>query len=172
MNVIRDGGNATINIPWSKYGPANNPVQTLDAIRRDLAQSINSVRAELEERTVDFGPAEDKEFDRVHQAPRGGVVTASVLATGGTMRRGICGWVAADGDSLASPQARERNASMLGAAAAQYTPGPTNTNVTGGAIAMPVRSGEFWVVTQCAGGPQNTEVRTAFHPLEIARGER
>lgn len=49
MNVIRDGGNATINIPWSKYGADNNPVQTLDEIRRDLARSINSV-ADLQER--------------------------------------------------------------------------------------------------------------------------
>ena len=49
VNVIRDGGNATINIPWSKYGADNNSVQTLDEIRRDLERSINSV-ADLQER--------------------------------------------------------------------------------------------------------------------------
>ena len=36
---------------------------------------------------------------------------------------------------------------------------------------MPVRSGEFWVVRQCAGGPENTDVQTLFHPLFVARAE-
>ena len=40
VNIIRDGGNATINIPWRKYGPDNNPVQTLDEIQRDIRTEV------------------------------------------------------------------------------------------------------------------------------------
>ena len=45
VNVIRNGGNATINIPWRKYGPDNTPVQTIEEIRRNLEQEVDALRA-------------------------------------------------------------------------------------------------------------------------------
>ena len=39
VNVIRqNGGNATINIPWSKYNEQDEPVETLEEIRRQLEE--------------------------------------------------------------------------------------------------------------------------------------
>ena len=169
MNVIRDGGNATINIPWRKYGPDNNPVQTLEEIQRDWKRTIESVRKDLEERIVNWGPPEEKEFDQVHQAHSAGFVTATVAATGGTMRRHICGWVASDREHLVTSQARTRNAIGVAQDGAHYRGGETSPNVSGAAISMPVRDGQFWIVTQCGGGPQNTATTTYFHPLEVRR---
>ena len=164
VNVIRDGGNATINIPWRKYGPDNSPVQTLEEIQRNLQGEIDRLRTEMEGRPVDFGPPEGMEFDQVHQAPSGGIVTATVAATGGSMRRHICGWVASDSQSLATGQARARNALGLAQDGAHYSDGMTN--ISGAAISMPVREGQFWIVTQCGGGPGNSATATYFHPLE------
>ena len=149
-------------------------ILSLTATNAGLGARINALENELRFRTADFGPTEVMRFGRVHQAPRGGVVTASIIATGGTLRRGICGWVAADMASLASQKDGEDidedigpNALKVGGDAAHYT---GETNVPYGMIFMPVRSGEFWVVRQCAGAPENTKVQTLFHPLSVARG--
>ena len=172
VDVFRaDGGNAAVlNIPWPKYGPDNSPVQTLEEMKRNLERDMELLRAELAElaeRVVNFGPAEEKAFGQTHQARSGGLVTALVGATG-NMRQGICAWVASDEDSLASPQARE-DAGMVVSDVAQVSGG--GANIPYGAISMPVRSGEYWTVRQCAGGPRSSEVRVLFHPMMVARGE-
>lgn len=47
VNVIRDGGSATINVPWHKYGPAGHPVPTLEEIRRKLESETARLRDDL-----------------------------------------------------------------------------------------------------------------------------
>ena len=174
VDVFRaDGGDAAVlNIPWPKYGPDNSPVLTLEEMKRNLERDMELLRAELAElaeRVVNFGPAEEKALGQAHQARSGGLVTALVGATGDPMRQAICAWVAPDEDSLASPQARE-DARMVASDVAQVSGG--GANIPYGAISMPVRSGEYWTVTQCAGGPRNSAVRVLFHPMMVARGER
>ena len=52
VNVIRDGGNATINIPWRKYGPDDNPAPTLVVCPRNGFTSPACSRPVR--RTLDF----------------------------------------------------------------------------------------------------------------------
>ncbi len=48
VNVIRDGGDATINIPWPKYNDQDEPVQTLEEIRRSLERDLAAINATLD----------------------------------------------------------------------------------------------------------------------------
>ena len=58
VNVIRqNGGDATINIPWSKYNEQGEPVETLEEIRRQLEKGLAAARrenAELRSTLEDF----------------------------------------------------------------------------------------------------------------------
>lgn len=89
VNVIRDGGNATINIPWRKYGPDNIPVQTLEEMQRDLEGNIESVRAELEQRMEDleqrpdtiFGDWTKVDVNRIHRAESDGILVVESRGT-------------------------------------------------------------------------------------------
>ena len=173
VNVIRvDGGRAPmLVIPWSKYGPDDAPVMTLEKIRRglddvvaELQNEIGWLRGEVANQTIGFGSREMMDSEEVHEARSAGLVTAVVQATGGTMRRGICGWVAGDRDSLASADARRAGGRPLRMEVAEVN---GDTNIPGGSFSMPVRAGEFWVVGQCAGGAARSEVATFFQPLEL-----
>ena len=50
VNVIRDGGNATINIPWRKYGQDNNPVLTLEETHTELRAELSGELGRIERR--------------------------------------------------------------------------------------------------------------------------
>ncbi len=164
--------NSSLTLPWSRYNEEGAPVDSLRALQEKLVvtnASIDSLEtrlALLENRTVGFGEPKKMDFDKVHPAPSAGIVTATVMATGGGPRSHICGWAASDRESLASKEARKRNALALAHDTVHYS--GAGTNVSGAGISMPVREGEFWIVTQCGGGPQNVEIATYFHPL----GER
>ena len=86
MNVIRESGDATINIPWPKYGRDNNPVPTLDAMRADLMEAVDAMSrrvTDLEERPdTNFGEWEAVEVDRVHRAESDGMLSVSSGGTG------------------------------------------------------------------------------------------
>ena len=43
------GGAAVLNIPWSKYGPDNSPVQTLEEIRQQIDTEVAYLRAAVDE---------------------------------------------------------------------------------------------------------------------------
>ncbi len=47
VNVIRDGGTATINIPWSKYNRQGEPVATLAEIRSTLEETLEDELAAM-----------------------------------------------------------------------------------------------------------------------------
>ena len=47
VNVIRDGGTATINIPWSKYNRQGEPVATLAEIQQQLEERLDGEVEEL-----------------------------------------------------------------------------------------------------------------------------
>ena len=85
VNVIRESGDATINIPWVKYGQDNNPVPTLDAMRTDLMEALDAMGGrvrDLEERPdTNFGEWERVEVDRVYRAESDGML--SVESRGG-----------------------------------------------------------------------------------------
>lgn len=89
VNVIRDGGNATINIPWQKYTPGAEgvPYQTLAYIRQQLDAEVASLQHEvnaLTERTREleqrpdsiFGDWEPVVVGAVHRAESDGFLTA------------------------------------------------------------------------------------------------
>ena len=48
INVIRDGGNAVINVPWLKYSEQGVPYQTLEEIRRQTDIEIAGLRNEVQ----------------------------------------------------------------------------------------------------------------------------
>ena len=93
VNVMRDGGNAMINIPWKKYVPDNNPVLTLQEIEGRLENQVSALEGRLGALTVNFGSPVEMEFDQVHRAASAGLVTATVIATGGAMRRDLVAWI-------------------------------------------------------------------------------
>ncbi len=47
VSVIRDGGNAKINVPWPKYNREDLPIPTLAEIRRNLEQDLANASTEL-----------------------------------------------------------------------------------------------------------------------------
>ena len=49
VNVIRDGGEATINIPWQKYNAQGEPIKTLEQMRVQLESEISIANAALED---------------------------------------------------------------------------------------------------------------------------
>lgn len=159
---------SSLTLSWDKY-EKGHPVDrlrdlqqrltTLERNFRSTNAELESVRTELRSRAVHFGEVQEKEFDQVYQAPSAGLVTARVEATG-IARSDICGWVM---ESAESRQDLKRNGRMLAQDTMHYSGG--GTNVSGAGISMPVRKGEFWVVTRCAGSPQNTRITTYFHPL-------
>ncbi len=55
VNVIRDGGDATVNIPWRKYGPDNSPVQTVEEIQRQLERQVSDLKGQLDNMASDLG---------------------------------------------------------------------------------------------------------------------
>ena len=86
VNVIRESGDATINIPWVKYGQDDKPVPTLDAIRMDLMEALAAMGGrvrELEERPdTNFGEWERVEVGRVYRAESDGMLSVSSGGTG------------------------------------------------------------------------------------------
>ena len=49
VNVIRNGGNATVNIPWSKYNGQGEPYETLEEIQQQLDAEVASLRNAVSE---------------------------------------------------------------------------------------------------------------------------
>ncbi|MCY4027907.1 MAG: H-type lectin domain-containing protein [Acidobacteria bacterium] len=47
VNVIRDGGDAVINIPWVKYNEQGVPYRTLEEIRRQVDSELGAMRSAL-----------------------------------------------------------------------------------------------------------------------------
>ena len=85
VNVIRDGGVATINIPWPKYGSDGNPIPTLAEIADELRRDVQSIRLQLEQRPDRiFGEWEHVVLRQVHQAEADSII---VVNTGGTGSR-------------------------------------------------------------------------------------
>ena len=54
INVIRDGGNAVINVPWLKYSEQGVPYQTLEEIRRQTDIEIAGLRNEVQSITSEY----------------------------------------------------------------------------------------------------------------------
>ena len=74
-------GGHRIDFAERREGPA---VQEFAALQERVGRLDGSLsRLDSMELRVDFGPVEEKEFDRVHQAFSSGLVTASVLASVG-----------------------------------------------------------------------------------------
>ena len=48
VSVIRDGGDAVVNVPWLKYNEQGIPYETLDDIRRQLDTEIAGLKDEVE----------------------------------------------------------------------------------------------------------------------------
>ena len=88
VNVIRDGGDATINVSWSKYNEQGEPVGTIDEIRRTLEAldaEVARLRSELErqpDRT--FGDWQAVVAGEVHRAAADGIVIAHATGPGCT----------------------------------------------------------------------------------------
>ena len=49
VNVIRNGGDAAINVPWLKYNEQGESYQTLDEIRQELYTEVAYLRAAVDE---------------------------------------------------------------------------------------------------------------------------
>ena len=93
VNVIRDGGDAMINVPWLKYNEQGLPYQTLEEIRQQLDREMERLRDEvddlkartrgLEQRpdTI-FGDWERVVVSEVHRAESDGFLTAFSGGTG------------------------------------------------------------------------------------------
>lgn len=180
VDVFRaDGGDAAVlNIPWPKYGPDNSPVLTLEEVRQQidtevarLRNEVNALEArtrELEQEPVDFGPPKVMDFDRVHQAPSAGIVSATITTTGAGTIGAVCGWVA-DRESSLSQEARARNGLLLSKATVHYSDGYTRLGDAG--MSMPVGKGQFWIVGRCGGVPTDTTIVTYFSPLGMGSGQ-
>ena len=68
VNVIRaDGGTATISIPWPKYGPDGNPVQTLEEIARGLQNELQAARVAHTETQQDLQALIDRQWRNVSE---------------------------------------------------------------------------------------------------------
>ena len=58
VNVIRHGGDATINIPWQKYNAQGEPIKTLEEMRVQLESDLANTTAalkDLQRKTAELG---------------------------------------------------------------------------------------------------------------------
>ena len=85
VNVIRNGGNAAINVPWLKYNEQGESYQTLDEIRQQIDTEVARLRNEvnaLETRMLElaqepiFGDWKPVVVSEIHRAESDGFLTA------------------------------------------------------------------------------------------------
>lgn len=122
VNVIRNGGNATVNIPWSKYNGQGEPYETLEEIQQQLDAEVASLRnavSELGERAqaleeepdTIFGNWEPVVVNRIHRAESDGFLTAFSGGTGN-----IASIILGTSASEDEPASRNRGGRYEGAA--------------------------------------------------------
>lgn len=104
-------------------------------------------------------------FDTVQQASTDGLVSAALELGKKGERVTLCGYVSANREDLVSKEARRRATLLANASAHIRTGGPKHgVHVTGASLLMPVRVGEYWIITTCA-GEESGKATTYFHGL-------
>lgn len=128
VNVIRDGGNATINIPWRKYGPDNIPVQTLDEIQRQV-ESLSAEQARAEERIAQL-------TDELASRRFGAFVSNDLHVNTA---------YPADTDGFVIVRSRSGTAQLQSGPSPRQLEDRTRVARAGGAV-LPVAKGDYWRV--------------------------
>jgi len=123
-----------------------------------------AVEAKLDRARVDFRVGEEVRIGDVHHAPLGGVVYATLHASGKT-QGAVCGYVAKEKASL---DRSNRTRHLRAGTSIEYRNG---TYVPVGSLFMPVEKERFWLVEKCS-GKDNSAVRNAttihFSELEVS----